>query len=104
MDTVLDFLPNSYSLSYAGLMLRNGYWLNLETHEWESRRFPPKTDLTLASNTLFTFQGMPTFFGGTACTDDGICEYKEVQQYDAGRDLWITLGNMRESRSYHEVN
>ncbi len=85
-------------------MLRNGYWFNLETREWEARRFPPSMDIVADPNALFTFRGAPTFFGGTVCDEDGYCEYREVQQYDSDQDLWITIGSMMESRSLHEAS
>ncbi len=88
----------------TGIMLKNGYWFNLESLEWESKRFPPNPpfvpDLTDA---LYSFRGSPTFFGSPVCDENGECEYREVLWYDSDRDIYYSLGNMNEQRFNHEV-
>ncbi len=83
--------------------MRNGFWFNLATLQWQAKRFPPYTDLTEEANALFSYQGRPTMFGSPMCDGQGNCEYKEVLQYNEVTDNWDSLGSMAEGRQLHEV-
>ncbi len=101
----ITYKYNSLQIFLSGLMLRNGYWFNLIDSTWEAKRFPPNPPNTIADpDALYTFRGAPTMFGGAVCDSELTCEYREVLQYDSEEDLWVSLGNMMESRGFHEVN
>ncbi len=85
-------------------MLKNGYWFNLESLEWESKRFPPNPPFVQdITDALYSFRGSPTFFGSPVCDENGECEYREVLWYDLNRDIFVSLGNMIQQRFNHEV-
>ncbi len=42
-------------------------------------------------------------FGSPLCDGEGICEYKEVLQYNENTDTWNSLGEMVEGRQLHYV-
>ncbi len=84
-------------------MLRNGYWFNLETLEWEVKRFPPNNLYVQEIDSLYYFRGKPTVFGSPVCEGGGTCKYIEVNQYDSETDRWNKLGNLIESRGFQGV-
>ncbi len=84
-------------------MLRNGYWYNLETQEWEVKMFPPNNLYVQEIDSLYYFRGKPTIFGSPVCEGDGTCSYVEVDQYDPDTDTWNKLGNLIESRGFQAV-
>ncbi len=88
---------------HAGILLRNGYWFNLETETWEQRRFPPYAMFFTEPNAITSFRGKPTVFGNTVCDDAGSCTYSEVVQYDPETDSWDSLGQMSVGRAFHTV-
>ncbi len=84
-------------------MLRNGYWFNLDSLEWEVKMFPPNNVYVTEADSLYSFRGMPTIFGSPVCNSEGDCEYTEVMQYDNDDDEWNSLGYLLESRSFQAV-
>ncbi len=95
-------IKETYSL--LGVMIRNGYWFNLDSKEWESKRFPPYTDVAfIEPDAMYNFRGKPTIFGNPLCGDEGACEFTEVLQYSSDTNTWESLGKLLQSRLYHEV-
>ncbi len=90
-------------ISITGILIRNGFWFNLETETWEAKRFPPLVTISEEPNALFSYQGRPTMFGSPICDGEGNCEYKEVLQYNEVSDTWDSLGSMVENRQLHYV-
>ena len=84
-------------------MLRNRYWFNLETSEWEAKRFPPNNLYVAENDNMYFFRGKPTLFGNPICTTEGGCEYLEVDQYDPDSNKWIKLGNLLENKGLQTV-
>ncbi len=52
---------------------------------------------------LWSFRGKPTVFGSTVCDGLGNCEFRGVEQYDVDTDMWINIGEMIQTRTFHEV-
>lgn len=87
----------------TGILLRNGYWFDLEYRTWEAQKFPPNNVLVDEPNSAFGYQGKLTIFGNPVCNSTGECRYTEVVQHNPGEDTWLTLGHMTTDRRYHEV-
>ncbi len=88
-----------------GLMIRSGFWLNLESMVWEVKApepFNPKL-YNVDSNSVWPFRGMPTVFGSGECDDNATCLYKRILQYNAVEDEWRQIGDMIFDRVLHDV-
>ena len=59
----------THSSNLSGLMMRDGYWLNLTDLSWTQRRFPPYPpfleDERLLPDKMVSFRDAPTIFGNT---------------------------------------
>ena len=93
---------------FQGILLRNGYWYNLERNSWTVLRFPSYApfieDILDQPDTLWSFRGKPTMFGNMEnCNTEGVCDYDEVMQYDDASNMWVSLGRMTESKTFHDV-
>ena len=86
-----------------GIMTIYGFWFNLNSREWETKRSPPTHPWATPSNGLFTFRNRATVFGNPDCNLNGFCPYKRIIQYDPDLDDWIDMDFMLESRQYHTV-
>ncbi len=84
-------------------MLRNGYWFNLNTEEWEAKKFPPNNPFVSEADAMHYFRGEPTVFGSPVCNSEGHCYYTEVIQYNPIYDRWDSIGTISESKQFHEV-
>ncbi len=78
----------------TGILLRFGYWLDLETLAWHTRAVPPFHPLAEIPNAMWSFEGRPTIFGNPKCGDDGTCINSEVVQYFAGGRRDKTLSSI----------
>ena len=96
----------------AGIYIRQGYWLNLETFAFEVKAPPPYEYVYSGISTtpnannpsaMWSFRGRPTIFGQPDCNDQGTCLKRAVIQYDPENDEWVALENLEFARQYHQV-
>ncbi len=88
---------------WLGILLRNGYWFDIEQQTWEQKRFPPYANVVAIPDAMWTFRKKPTIFGNTVCDGLGNCEFTGVEQYDVTTNKWIHIGKMIQTRTFHEV-
>ncbi len=88
---------------YLGILLRNGYWYDIGNDAWAQRRFPPYANVVVEPDAVWSFRGKPTVFGSTVCDGEGNCKYTGVEQYDVDMDKWIHLGELTQTRTFHDV-
>ena len=87
----------------AGIMTRWGYFFDMQAKNWTKKANPPVNAISGMTNAMWTFRGRPTIFGHPVCDNDGMCENKEVWQYNPDKDMWEHLGDMLHSRTYTTV-
>ncbi len=109
-NSILDLLCRiclilTLFLSMTGILLRNGYWYRLSDNTWHQMKFPPHIMLghLQDADALYNFRGKPTTFGAPTCDSDIACEYTEINQYHSNTNQWVKIGNLRQSRGFHEV-
>ncbi len=88
-----------------GIFLRNGHWFDLTAETWHKVTLPPYDPVNPAglTNALWAYEGKPTVFGDAVCDVTSTCENRNIVQYDQDTDQWTVIGQMSESRTYHEV-
>ncbi len=65
----------------SGILLKNGFWYDIERNTWEERAYPPDANFLLESPpNEYSFRGMMTIFGNPLCDSEGYCEYQDVVQ------------------------
>ncbi len=84
-------------------MHNTGWWYDIAEETWQALRFPPYPEFETIPNNLYSFRGLPTIFGNSACNSEGECESLDIIQYNSDEDIWYTLGEMLHPRQYHEV-
>ncbi len=87
-----------------GVLLKSGFWYDIERRTWEEMAFPPDSDFIVESpNSAFSFRGKMTIFGNPLCDSEGNCRYADVVQYDEVENVWMSIGNMIMSREGLDV-
>ena len=109
----MDLLPPAFIMpgtcvgltldGVPGIFLRYGYWLNLNTRQWELKSPPPHYPLDRLPNNMFKFRGKPTMFGSLECDSDATCDATEIVQYQPATDEWIHIGSMSEHKTFLDV-
>ncbi len=101
---ILGYQRASFKLLfYLGILLRNGYWYNIEENTWQQQRFPPYANVAPEPDAVWKFRGKPTIFGSTVCEGDGTCIYTGIEQYDLNTNTWKHLGRLTQTRVFHDV-
>ena len=86
-----------------GIFTRTGNWLNLNTLQWEVKVMPYYDPAASVPNAMWSFRGLPTIFGMSACDGGSVCDNRDVIQYDPQTNAWVNLGAMVHSRTNHDV-
>ncbi len=94
-----------FLIDKTGILLRNGYWYRLSDTSWHQMKFPPHIMFGNLpdADALYNFRGKPTTFGAPTCDSDIICKYTEINQYHSNVNQWVKIGNLQQSRGFHEV-
>ncbi len=87
-----------------GILLKNGFWYDIEGNTWEERAFPPDANFLMDSPpNEYSFRGKVTIFGNPFCDSEGYCKYQDVVQYDEVDDVWTSIGQMYLQREILDV-
>ena len=87
-----------------GILVENGYWLNLETgNHTQLKALPCSSSFCGCSDPLWTFNDKPTVFGQRQKDGPDSCKTNAVKQYHVENDTWTTIGFMLYSRVSHTI-
>ncbi len=86
-----------------GIFTRYGFWLGLNSQQFEKVHEPPYHPWANVPNAMWSFRGRPTIFGNPVCDIEQNCLYNRVIQYVPESDEWIQLGTMTRSRTFHVI-